>query len=81
MSNRTIRKIVERENGLGCLTLNVELSPRMICDQIQRLVELEETIKQRVRAVLGFTPRVKLVEPETLQKVGVINCVVDDGDN
>jgi len=41
-------------------------------------VELEDTIRKRVHAVIGLTPRVKLVEPRTLQGVGASNRVVDN---
>ncbi len=69
--------VVVRENGLDNLTLLVELSAEMISDQMQRLVELEETIKQRVHAVVGLTPRVRLVEPKTLEHVGPGNRILD----
>jgi phenylacetate-CoA ligase len=71
------RIVLDRERGIDYLTLNVELSGQMISDQMQRLIELEEAIKQRVRAVVGLTPRVKLVEPKTLRQVGPANRVVD----
>ena len=70
--------VAVREGGLDHLMLKVELSSEMISDQMQRLVELEETIKQRVHAVVGLTPRVKLVEPKTLQDVGPANRIVDE---
>ena len=73
--------VVERESGLDHLTLKVELAPQMITDQMTRLVELEEKIKHRVHAVIGLTPRVKLVEPKTLQDVGPANRVVDNREN
>ncbi len=69
--------VLEREDGLDYLTLNVELAPHMVTDQMQRLVELEETIKQRFHAVIGLTPRVRLVEPKSLENVDRSNCIVD----
>lgn len=69
--------VVEREDGLDFLTLRVELSAEMISDQMQRLVELEETIKQRVHAVIGLTPKVRLVEPRSLENVGQSSVVID----
>lgn len=70
--------VVEREDGLEHLILRLELSTDLITDRMLRLVELEETIKRRVHAVIGLTPRVKLVEPKTLQNVGPQNRVVDN---
>ena len=69
--------VLDREGGLDVLTLKVELSSTMISDQMQKLVELEETIKRRVHAVTGLTPRVRLVEAKTLRDVGRANRVVD----
>jgi phenylacetate-CoA ligase len=69
--------ILERENGLDYLTINVELAPHMLTDKMQKLVELEETIKQRFHAVIGLTPRVKLVEPKSLENLDASNRVVD----
>ena len=66
--------VLTQESGLDVLTLNVELSSEMASDQIQRLVELEETIKKRVHALVGITPRVRLVEPKG---VGADNQVLD----
>jgi len=70
--------VVDREDGLDYLTLRVELSAEMISDQMQKLHELEETIKHRVHAIFGITPRVKLVEPRTLQSVREASRVIDN---
>jgi phenylacetate-CoA ligase len=73
--------LVDREGGLDYLTLLVELSPVMVTDQMQKLIELEEAIKHSFHAVIGLTPRVRLVEPRTLQSVGPANRVVDNREN
>lgn len=70
--------IVDREDGADILTLNVELSAEMITDKMQQLVNLEETIKRRVHAVIGLTPRVKLVEPKTHQNAGLSGILIDN---
>jgi len=70
--------VIDREAGLDHLTLNVELSSQMVSDQMQKLVELEETIKRRVHAVIGLTPRVKLVEAKSLQNVSRSNRTIDN---
>lgn len=69
--------LVGREDGLDYMALKVELSAQMISDQMQKLVELEETIKRRVHATVGLTPRVKLVEARSLRDVDRSNRVVD----
>ena len=73
--------VIDREAGLEQLTLRVELSSGLISDQMQRLVELEDTIKRRVHAVVGLTPKVKLVEPRTLHEVGAAERVIDNRAN
>ena len=70
--------VVGREGGLEHLTLKVELSSGLITDQMHRLIELEDAIKRRVHAAVGLTPRVKLVEPRTLQDIGPSDLVIDD---
>jgi len=70
--------VLDREASLDYLTLLVELSPHMVTDQMMKLVELEETIKRRVHAVVGLTPKVRLVEARTLQNVDVSNRIVDN---
>jgi phenylacetate-CoA ligase len=70
--------VLDREGGLDYLTLKVELSAQMISDQMLKLVELEENIKRQVQALIGITPRIRLVEPKTLQSVGQADRVVDN---
>jgi phenylacetate-CoA ligase len=72
--------LIGREDGLDYMELKVELSPQMISDQMLKLVELEETIKRRVHAMVGLTPRVKLVEARSLQDVRRPNRIVDTRD-
>ena len=72
--------LADRENGLDYLTLKVELSQVMISDQMRKLIELEDTIEQRVHSIIGITPRVRLVEPKTLQHMDPKDRVVDNRD-
>lgn len=72
--------VVDRQDGLDYLTLNVELSQVMISDQLVKLVELEDTIKRRVHATTSITPRVRLVEPKTLQHLTQESRVLDNRD-
>lgn len=72
--------VVDKEGGLEHFTLKVELSSGLVSDQMQRLVQLEDTIKKRVHAVVGLTPKVKLVEPRTLQDVGPSDRIIDNRD-
>ncbi len=73
--------VVDREAGLESLTIRVELSSGLISDQMQRLVDLEDTIKRQVHALVGLTPKIRLVEPRTLQDVGPSQRVIDNREN
>ena len=61
------RIIVDRVEAMDELTVLVEVSAHIITDQISRLVQLEEKIRDRIHAVVGLTPKLRLVEPKTLQ--------------
>jgi len=61
------RIIVDRVEAMDELTVLVEVSADIITDQISRLVQLEEKIRDRIHAVVGLTPKLRLVEPKTLQ--------------
>jgi len=60
--------IVEREGALDQLTILVEVSREIATDRMSRLVELENKIKARMHSVIGITPKLKLVEPKTLER-------------
>ena len=64
------RIIIDRVAAMDELTIQVEVSKEILTDQMRRLVELEEKIKSRIHAMVGLTPKLKLVEPKTLQDTG-----------
>ena len=64
------RIIIDRVAAMDELTIQVEVSKEILTDQMRRLVELEEKIKSRIHANVGLTPKLKLVEPKTLQDAG-----------
>ncbi len=61
------RIIVDRVGAMDELTILVEVSKEIFTDQMSRLVQLENKIRERIHAVIGLTPKLKLVEPRTLQ--------------
>jgi len=64
------RIVIDRVAAMDELTIQVEVSKEILTDQMRRLVELEEKIKSRIHAMVGLTPKLKLVEPKTLQDTG-----------
>ena len=75
------RIIIDRIGAMDELTILVEISKDIITDQIRRLVEMEEKIRSRIHAVVGLTPKLKLVEPKTLQSGPESNRRVVDNRN
>ncbi|MDH7571374.1 MAG: hypothetical protein QHJ73_17485, partial [Armatimonadota bacterium] len=71
--------LLERRAALDDMTLLVEVSQEIFSDRLVRLVEMENRIKARVHSVIGITPRVKLVEPKTLERsLGKAKRVIDN---
>ena len=61
--------VLHRHKGfIRDLEVQVELSEAGFSDRFQELEALEERIRQRLRAALSLAPRVKLVEPKTLER-------------
>lgn len=71
--------VVERVGALDEMTLLVEVSEDIFADRMDKMIELEERIRSRVGAVIGLTPRVKLVEPKTIERsLGKSRRVIDN---
>jgi len=58
--------VLDRTTALERLKVHVELSPDSTPDQMRRLVEIEEKIRQRLQETLGLAVEVKLVEPGSI---------------
>jgi phenylacetate-CoA ligase len=73
--------ILDRKAALDELTILVEVSKDIVSDKMSRLVELENKIKARMHAVTGLTPKLKMVEPKTLERSsGKAIRVIDNRD-
>jgi phenylacetate-CoA ligase len=71
--------IVDRKGALDELTILVEVSRELFTDRMSLLVEMEEKISNRMHSVLGLTPKLKLVEPRTLERSqGKATRVIDN---
>lgn len=70
--------LVDARDGLDVLTVRVELSAALISDQMNKIMALEETIRDRIGGELGLTVDVKLVEPKTLRDVPEGKRIIDN---
>ena len=72
------RIIVDREKGMDTLTIEVEVSSRIFRDEMKAMVALEEGLREKLTNALGLRPRLKLVEPRTIERsTGKAKRVVD----
>jgi len=64
--------IVDKVGALDSLELHVEASDKIFSDSgsVKELQKIEKRIVKDMKDYLGIAPRVKLVEPNTLQKTG-----------
>jgi phenylacetate-CoA ligase len=70
--------VVDRVDTLDTLEIHVEVRDTIFSDEIRELQSLEKRIVKDIRAYVGVTPVVKLVEPKTLQRLeGSVERVVD----
>jgi phenylacetate-CoA ligase len=63
------RLVIERHGAVDELEVQVEVSDSIFTDRVGKLVQIEERIVNRIRSSLGVTPKVRLVEPRTLERV------------
>jgi phenylacetate-CoA ligase len=64
--------IVDKVGALDSMELQVEVSDKIFSDSggVKELQKIEKRIVKDMKDYLGIAPRVKLVEPNTLQKTG-----------
>ena len=70
--------IVAREGNMDTLEIQVEVDEKSFTDEIRGLQKLEKDIQQNIKEFLGVTAKVKLVEPQTIERsVGKAKRVLD----
>lgn len=62
------RMIINRVGAVDDLEIQVEVSEGIFADTVSKLEALEEKIAGGIRSALGISPRVRLVEPRTLER-------------
>ncbi len=71
--------IVDRVNNTDTLDVNVEMSEKMLSDDIKTVKAFEEKIKEKLRTTLGIGAKVRLVNPKTIQRSeGKAKRVIDN---
>jgi phenylacetate-CoA ligase len=61
--------IVDRDGSLDTLEVQVEVSEKIFSDEIRELQNMEKRITKDIKDYLGVTAKVKLVEPNSLQRI------------
>jgi phenylacetate-CoA ligase len=70
--------VLERERALDEMEVWVEVPAELFGGGVAGLRQMEERIRERMRAVLGLSPKVRLVEPRSLARTeGKARRVVD----
>jgi phenylacetate-CoA ligase len=63
------RIVLNREAGLDVMEIQVEVSKELpILDETKELQRFQSTIEQHLTTSLGFSPKINLVEPKTLER-------------
>lgn len=71
--------IIDRVNNLDTLEVQVEVAERFFSDEVKVLERLTKKISHVLQNALGIAPKVKLVEPKTLERsMGKAKRVIDN---
>ncbi|MCL2461319.1 MAG: phenylacetate--CoA ligase [Defluviitaleaceae bacterium] len=60
--------IVERDGSLDSITVELEVSERMLSDNVKGMEELSRRLRSRMDSVLGLTCKIRLVEPKSIPR-------------
>jgi len=60
--------IIDKKDNLDVLEIQIEVSGDFFDDEMKKLTDLELNVIKTVEDRIGFIPRVKLVEPKTLER-------------
>ena len=60
--------VVDRQGYLDTMEVMVEVSEDSFTGNYRELEQLQLSIKEKLSSVLTITPRIKLVEPKTLER-------------
>jgi len=60
--------VVTREGSLDTLEVWVEVSEKMFSERIGKMHELQALLSKKIHTILGLSAKIKLVEPQTLER-------------
>ncbi len=60
--------VVDRENNTDTFLVNVEMSESLFSDGIKAIEKLEKNITEMLKSMLGIAPKVKLVNPKSIER-------------
>lgn len=60
--------IVDRKNNTDTLDINIELLPEQFSDKMSETQEMEKSLEDAMRAMLGIKPKIHLVAPKTVTR-------------
>jgi phenylacetate-CoA ligase len=73
--------VLYKDGVMDALEVWVEVSEKMFSDEMKNLRMLEDTIRARLKSVLGITVKLKLVEPRTIARSeGKAKRIIDNRD-
>ncbi|NEX15053.1 MAG: phenylacetate--CoA ligase [Halochromatium sp.] len=62
------RIILSREQGLDQMTVEVEVTPEVLSDQVRVIEDMRERIAQAIERILGIRVGLRLVEPHSIER-------------
>ena len=60
--------VVDRENNTDTFLVNVEMSEEMFSDGVKSIEAIERNITENLRSTLGIAPKVRLVNPKSIER-------------
>ncbi len=70
--------IIEREKDLDTLEVRVEVNSDLFADEVRRIQDLEKNLQKTIKEYLGVTTRIRLMEPNSLERFsGKAQRVID----
>ncbi len=71
--------IVDRKNNTDTLEVQVEMNPDMFSDTVRNISAKEAELKEALKSLLGLSAKVKLVEPQSIERsIGKAKRVIDN---
>ena len=60
--------VVDRVNNNDTFDVNVEMNPEQFTDTVSGITELEKSLANAMKTMLGINPRVHLVAPKSITR-------------